>query len=162
MPTLHARKEAEDFKQIAPAACTAIMALGKAIEESGLNKQLLELVKIRASQINGCAFCAQLHLNIARMHDVPQEKLDLVAVWRDAGIFSDDERAALAWTEILTDGVRQGISDAAYAAVLEQFSETELAHLTAAVGHINLWNRIAVAFRFSPLIPQRAATGRVA
>ena len=77
MSTLHARKEAEDFKQIAPAAYAAIMALGKAIEESGLNKQLLELVKIRASQINGCAFCAQLHLNIARKHDVAQEKLDL-------------------------------------------------------------------------------------
>ena len=159
MSTLHARKESEDFKQIVPAAYAAIMALGKAIEESGLDKKLLELLKIRASQINGCAFCAQLHLNVARKHDVPQEKLDLVAVWRDAGIFSDRERAAFAWTEILTDVGRQGVSDAAYAAIREQFSETELAYLTAAVGHINLWNRIAVAFRFSPPIPQRAAAG---
>ena len=157
MSTLHARKESEDFKQIAPAAYAAIMSLGKAIEDSGLGKELLELIKIRASQINGCAFCAQLHLNIARKHDIPQEKLDLVAVWRDAGIFSERERAALAWTETLTDVARQGVSDSAYAAALAEFSEREIAHLTAAVGHINLWNRIAVAFRFSPPIPRQAA-----
>ena len=157
MLTLNARKESEDFKQMAPAAYLAITALGKVIEESGLNKQLLELVKIRASQINGCSFCTQFHLNIARKHDVPQEKLDLVAVWRDVGIFSDAERAALAWTETLTEVAKQGVSDEAYTEVLGQFSATELANLTVAIGHINLWNRIAVAFRFSPPIPQRVS-----
>lgn len=155
MSTTHPRIDWVNFKEIAPAANAAIMALGKAIEESGLDKTLLELIKIRASQINGCAFCAQLHLNVARKLDIQQEKLDLVVVWRDAGIFSDRERAALAWTEILTDVARRGVSDETYAALLEQFSETELAYLTTAVGHINIWNRIAVAFRFSPPIPQR-------
>lgn len=147
----HVRKEGEDFKRLAPAAHAAIMALGKAIEESGLSKELLELIKIRVSQINGCTFCTQLHLNVARRQGVAQEKLDLVAVWRDADIFSDTERAALAWAEILTDVGRQGVSDEIYAIAQKQFAEEELVYLTAAVGHINLWNRIAIAFRFSPL-----------
>lgn len=152
----HARKEWSDFKEIAPDANAAILALGQAIEKSGIEKEVLELIKLRASQINGCAFCAQYHLNILRTLNVPQEKLDLVAVWRDAGIFSRRERAALDWTETLTDLPRQGVSHEAYTAVLGQFSDTELAFLTAAVGAINIWNRIAVAFRFSPPIPKKA------
>lgn len=104
MSTAHARKESEDFKQIAPTVYAALLALGQAIEGSGLEKDMLELIKLRASQLNGCAFCVQYHLNIARKLHIAQEKLDLVAVWRDAGSFSDRECAAFAWTEILTDG----------------------------------------------------------
>ena len=157
-----ARKEFEDFKNMAPAAYTAIMSLGKAVQDAGLGEELIELVKIRASQINGCAYCTQLHLNIARKHNVPQEKLDLVAVWRDAGIFSGRERAALAWTETLTDVARQGVPDDIYAMAREHFSDSELSFLTVSIGHINLWNRIAVAFRFSPPIPQRTVVANAA
>ncbi|QRK09680.1 carboxymuconolactone decarboxylase family protein [Archangium violaceum] len=162
MPNPHARQEWADFKRIAPAANAAILALGQAVGQSGLEKDLLELVKLRASQINGCAFCVQYHLNIARTLEVPQPKLDLLAVWRDAGVFSERERAALEWTELLTDIAGQEVSDEAYAAVSARFSDTELAFLTTAIGTINVWNRIGIAFRFSPPLPQQTTTGGAA
>ena len=157
-----ARLEREGFRKIAPEAHAALLALGKAAEDSGLGKELLELVKLRASQINGCAFCVQLHLNVARAAGMAAEKLDLCAVWREAGVFSPREQAALAWTESLTDVSRKGASDADYAALRETFSESEAVFLTVAVGTINMWNRIAVAFRFSPQIPRGAAGERAA
>lgn len=158
----HARLEWEGFRTIAPEANAALLALGRTAEESGLGKELLELIKLRASQINGCAFCVQLHLSVARKAGVAAEKLDLVAVWRDAGVFSAREQAALAWTESLTEVSRQGASDAAYAALRQEFGENEAVFLTVAVGTINMWNRIAVAFRFSPSIARAAAGGRAA
>ena len=90
-----ARMEYAAFSQLAPNATAALTALGKAVIESGLDKSLIELIKIRASQVNGCAFCLQFHLNAARKFRLAQTKLDLVAVWRDAGIFSAREMAAL-------------------------------------------------------------------
>src|ERR1700678_2152026 len=96
------RMEFAEFDQKAPAARAALSALSKAVDDSGLEKALTELIKIRASQVNGCAFCVQFHLNAARKAGVSQTKLDLVAVWRDTGVFSAHERAALAWTEALT------------------------------------------------------------
>ena len=85
------------FRKIAPAAHDALLAMGKSVDESGFDKQVIELVKLRISQINNCAFCLQIHLNVSRKLGVPQEKLDLVATWHEAGIFSDKECAALAW-----------------------------------------------------------------
>ena len=156
MSTLQARCDYEDFARIAPAARAALTALGAAVAESGLEKELTELVKLRASQINGCAFCLQFHLNVSRKLGVPAEKLDLVAAWREAGIFSERELAALAWTEALT-GIAAGVpSDEAYAALLRHFSESEAVFLTVAIGTINQWNRIAVALRFTPPIPKPA------
>lgn len=150
-----ARMEWEKFRQVAPDANAALLALGKAPVDAGLPKDLLELVKLRASQINGCAFCTQFHLNQARQAGVAPEKLDLLAAWRDAGVFSAREAAALAWTEALTDIARQGASDEAYAALRAEFSETEATFLTVAVATINAWNRIAGPLRFTPPIPQR-------
>lgn len=149
-----ARMEYEGFEKIAPGITEALAALSKAVRASGLDRQLVELIKIRASQVNGCAYCLQFHLTYARKLGVPQRKLDLVAVWHDAGIFSAKEMAALAWTETLTGVTPKGVSDEAYAAVKKEFSETELVFLTSAVGTINAWNRIAMAFRFTPPIPQ--------
>ena len=83
-----ARMEYAEFERIAPEARAALSALSKAVGDSGLDKGLTELIKIRASQVNGCAFCLQYHLNLARKAEVPQTKLDLVAIWRDAGVFS--------------------------------------------------------------------------
>ena len=91
-----ARIEFAEFEKIAPEVRAALTALSKAVGDSGFDKALIELIKIRASQINGCTFCVQFHLNLARKFGVPQTKLDLVAVWRDAGIFSARELAALA------------------------------------------------------------------
>ena len=156
------RMEFNDFEKLTPATVGAIRSLNKVIEESGLEKSLLELVKLRASQLNGCAFCAQIHLNVARKHGVPAEKLDLAAVWRDAGIFSEREQAALAWTERLTLVAQQGVTDAAFQAAREQFSELELANLSVAIGLINLWNRLGVAYAFPPPILHRPAAGSAA
>jgi AhpD family alkylhydroperoxidase len=149
-----ARKEFEDFNQVAPAARAALSALSKAVDDSGLEKALTELIKIRASQINGCTFCVQFHLNAARKAAVSQTKLDLVAVWRDAGIFSAREMAAFAWTETLTHLTPAGVSDHAYNSAGKEFTESELAFLTAAIASINAWNRIAIAYQFTPPIPQ--------
>jgi AhpD family alkylhydroperoxidase len=140
----HARIEYAQFGKIAPSAVAALQALSRTASEAGLEKDLIELIKVRASQINGCAFCLQYHLNEARTLGVAAEKLDLAATWHDAGIFSEREQAALAWTETLTR-----------VAVGGHFSETEIAFLTVAVGAINLWNRIGVGFRFTPPIPRR-------
>lgn len=138
------------YDRIAPAVSAALLALGKAIDASGLDKSLTELVKLRASQINDCAYCIQYHLNAARRLGIPDTKLDSTAAWRDADVFSARERAAFAWTECLTLIAENGAPDAAYAELEKQFSESEIAFLTAAVGNINAWNRIAGALRFSP------------
>jgi AhpD family alkylhydroperoxidase len=145
-----ARKERSEFAAIAPAAEAALIALSRAAADSGLDKQLLELVKLRASQINGCVFCVQYHLNLARKLGAPAAKLDLMAVWREAGVYSARERAALAWTETLTELAHRDVPDAAYAAVREQFSEEELVFLSTAIAAINAWNRLGAGFRFSP------------
>jgi len=149
-----ARMELSDFERIAPEARAALSALSKAVGDSGLDNGLTELIKIRASQMNGCAFCLQYHLNLARKAGVSQTKLDLVAIWRDAGVFSAAEMAAFAWTEALNGVTPEGVSDDAYDAVRKEFGESELAFLTAAVASINAWNRIAMAFRFTPPIPR--------
>ena len=151
---VEARLEFAGFNKLAPDARAALSALSKAVDDSGLNKGLTELIKIRASQKNGCAFCLQFHLDAARMAGVSQTKLDLVAVWRDAGVFTARELAALGWTEALTEISPAGISDEAYAEVGKQFAESELAFLTAAIASINAWNRIAMAYRFTPPVPQ--------
>jgi AhpD family alkylhydroperoxidase len=149
----------QGFARAAPASHAALIALGKSVEDSGLDKTLTELVKLRASQINGCAFCLQYHLDAARKLGITADKLDLVAAWREAGVFSAREMAALAWTETLTEMTPEVTSDEAYAELREHFTETEAMFLTVAIGTINQWNRIAVALRFPPL---RTASERAA
>lgn len=147
----------DTFQQIAPEVVASLRAIGKAVAGSGLEKEIVELLKIRVSQINGCAFCLQFHLNLAREANVAREKLDLVATWRDAGIYSAREMAALEWAEALTTQAQHHISDELYAGASRHFSEQEFVFLTAAIGHINFWNRIAAPFRFAPPIPGSAA-----
>jgi AhpD family alkylhydroperoxidase len=144
------RIEFAEFIKIAPDARAALSALSKAVDDSGLEKSLVELVKIRASQINGCAFCVQFHLIVARKAALPQTKLDLVTTWRDAGVFTAREMTALRWTEALTQVTPTGVSDECYDDAHKEFSEKELVFLTAAVASINAWNRIAMALKFSP------------
>jgi AhpD family alkylhydroperoxidase len=151
---MSARMEYTGFTQVAPAAVAALTALSKAADDSGLGKTLTELLKIRASQINGCAFCVQYHLNAARKLNLSETKLGLVAVWREADIFTAKERAALAWTETLTRVTPNGITDESYQEACKQFTGSELAFLTSAIASINAWNRIAMAYRFTPPIPQ--------
>ncbi len=145
----HARQEYASFKQIAPDLYEAVLALSQLAGKAGLDKQLLELVKIRASQINGCAFCVQYHILQAEKLGVSADKLNLVVVWREAPQFSKRERAALAWTEALTQ-LGGGVSDEVYAEASAEFSEKELIYLTSAVSVINVWNRYGVAYRWTP------------
>ena len=152
-----------DFERMAPEVPAALRALGKAVDDSGLDKALTELLKLRVSQLNGCAYCIQFHLNIARRLGIAAPKLDLVAAWRDAGVFSARERAALAWAEALTGMMRAHVCDAVYAEVQRQFNAGEIAALTTAVAAINAWNRIAGALQFAPPIPQACSdAGHVA
>jgi AhpD family alkylhydroperoxidase len=148
----HARSEYKDFMSLTPDAYSAVLALGQVAAKAGMDKQLLELIKLRASQINGCAFCVQHHILQGESLGIPIDKLNLVVVWREAPQFSARERAALAWTEALTL-LDDGVSDEVYAQASAEFSEKELAYLTSAIASINAWNRFGAAFRWSP--PQR-------
>ena len=145
----HARKDYEEFKAVAPDIYERVLALSQLAGQAGIDKELLELVKIRASQINGCAFCVQFHILEAERLGIPTDKLNLVVVWREAPQFSDRERAALAWTEALTL-LPGGVSDEVYAQASREFSEKELVYLGSAIAVINVWNRFGVAYRWTP------------
>jgi len=138
------------FEQHAGGVVSALRDYSRAVDASGLDKGLVELLKLRASQINGCAFCLQFHLNLARKLGLPQRQLDQLAAWRDSHAFSARERAALAWTEALTRMAAAPVEAGLYAQLQASFSEAEIANLTAAIAAINAWNRIAGALRFTP------------
>lgn len=144
-----ARSEYETFRALAPDVYETVLNLSQAAGKAGLDKQLLELIKLRASQINGCAFCVQYHVLQGERLGVPVDKLNLVAVWREAPIFSPRERAALAWTEALTF-LPEGVSDEVYAEARGEFSEKELLYLTSAIASINVFNRFGAAYRWTP------------
>ena len=137
------------FEKSMPGAVAALRSLGKAVDDAGIDKRLIELIKIRVSQVNGCAYCLKLHSDWARHAGVPEIQIGLVATWRDAACFNDQERAALAWAESLTTMATQHVSDDLHEQAAGNFSETELAALTVAIATINAWNRIAGSLRFA-------------
>lgn len=137
------------FEKLAPAAHAALLTMSKSVDEAGLEKTLTEIIKIRISQINCCAFCNGLHLNAARRVGVDEAKLDFVSVWRDSTVFSDRERAALLWAEHVTYSPTAPVIESEMNAIKAVFSETEIVHLTVAIANINAWNRIAGALHFS-------------
>jgi AhpD family alkylhydroperoxidase len=147
----------ETFQQIIPEMATGMVAITRAMRQSGMDRELIELIKIRCSQMNGCAYCVQYHLNDARKLSVASEKLDLLATWREAGIFSPRECAALEWAERVTLLAAHHVGDDAYAALAEHFNQREVVFLTTVIGQINFWNRVAAPFRFTPPIPRSAA-----
>lgn len=130
-----------------PASGNALLTLQKHVSTCGFDHALGELVKIRASQINGCAFCLEMHTREARAQGETEQRLHLLAAWRESPLFSDRERAALAWTEAITLIAESRAPDDVYATVRAQFSEKELVQLTLLIGVINTWNRLAIAFR---------------
>jgi AhpD family alkylhydroperoxidase len=150
MPELVPRLSYQDFRNQAPEAYAALLTLSKAAGAAGLDKSISELAKLRASQINGCAFCLRMHVDIARRLGIAEEKLDLLPAWREAGVFTEPERAALAWTEALTLLGDEAQRDAVYAELLRHFSAEHAVFLTVTIGTINQWNRLAIGFRFSP------------
>lgn len=133
--------------QAAPGALQAMLALENYVRSSGLEHSLYELVKIRASQINGCAFCLEMHTREARAAGETEARLHLLAAWRESPLYSARERAALAWTEALTLVAETHAPDDVFAEARAHFSEQELVHLTLAIGVINTWNRLAIGFR---------------
>jgi AhpD family alkylhydroperoxidase len=150
----HARSEYKDFMALAPDAYETVRTLGQLAAKAGIEKQLLELIKLRASQINGCAFCVQFHILQGESLGIAVDKLNLVVVWREAPQFSARERAALAWTEALTT-LTGGVGDEVYAQARAEFSEQELTYLTSAIASINVWNRFGVAYRWNPPARQK-------
>lgn len=144
-----------DFKKRAAEVNAAMAALGAAVDGTGLAKELTELVKIRASQINRCGFCFALHRDVASRLGVPDAKLGELEGWRGSNVFSPREKAALAWTELLTARPDAGVTPEDHAALLEHFTEDEAVYLTVTVGTINQWNRIALGLEFTETVPAK-------
>jgi AhpD family alkylhydroperoxidase len=136
-----------DYQRTFPAALKAMLGLEEAGRESSLEPALHELVKMRASQLNGCAYCLDMHSKDARAMGEEEQRLYLLEAWREAPCYSDRERAALAWCEALTLLPQSGAPDDVYAEVAEQLDEEEIVALTLAIVAINGWNRFAVGLR---------------
>ena len=133
--------------QAAPDAMKAVAALDTYVKGSGLDPGLIELIKMRASQINGCAYCLHMHSRDARARGESEERLYLLDAWRESPLYTDRERAALAWAEAVTLVSQTRVPDEVYEEARRHFSEEELVKLTVAVAAINAWNRIAISFR---------------
>ena len=136
-----------NYYQAAPDTLKALIAVDDQIKASGLEQSLIELVKTRASQINGCAFCINMHTEDARKRGETEQRIYLLNAWRESPLYSDRERAALAWTEAVTLISETHAPDDVYEHVRAQFSDAETVNLTMLIGAINAWNRIAIAFR---------------
>ena len=149
-----------NFYQAAPETIKALVAVETQIQSSGLEQSLIELVRTRASQINGCAYCINMHTQDARKRGETEQRLYLLNAWREAPIYSDRERAALAWTEAVTLISETHAPDDVYQTTRAHFSEAETVNLTMLIATINAWNRLAIAFRSVP--PSSARTGAAA
>lgn len=130
----------------APELMNAVLELEKTAANAGLEYALYELVKTRASQINGCAYCLHMHTRDARKAGETEERLYLLSAWRESSYYTERERAALAWTEALTQVSTQGAPEAVYQEVCKHFNEQERVALTLAISTINVWNRFAIGF----------------
>ena len=136
-----------DYTKAVPEAFKAMMALSTHVHRSGLERPLATLVVTRVSQINGCAYCIDMHTKDARAAGETEQRLYALSAWRETPFFSDRERAALAWAEAVTELGRDHVSDAVYTEARRHFDERELVELTMATVTINAWNRLAIAFR---------------
>jgi AhpD family alkylhydroperoxidase len=146
-----------DARAAAPEAMKAVLGIEAYIRGCGLEPGLIDLVKMRASQINGCAFCLDMHSHDARQRGETEQRLYLLDAWREVPLYSPRERAALAWAEALTRIAETHAPDADYAELCRHFSEREVVDLTTLIGLINLWNRLAIGFRNQPPIRRAEA-----
>jgi len=150
------RERLAAFK-LAPGAYEAVRGVEAYIRRCGLEHSLIELVDMRASQINGCAFCLDMHSKDARRNGETEQRLYLLNGWRDSSLYTDRERAALAWTDALTIVADTHAPDDVYGQVRAQFADAELVNLTTLIGLINLWNRLMIGFRTQHPITVKAA-----
>lgn len=132
---------------LVPDLYKAVHALDIAVRKSGIDPVLLHLVKLRASQINGCAFCVDMHVKESLADGIPSQKLHLVSVWRESPLFDAAERAVLDWTESVTLIAQTGVPDSSFEQLRAHFTDQQIAQLIVAIGTINIWNRIAVSAR---------------
>ena len=139
-----------DYAKVSPELTKAYYAFSMASKASGLRQTLIDLINLRASQLNACAFCVDMHSKEAKIHGERELRLYHLAVWRESSLFDARERAALEWTEALTRLEPHGVPDAVYDAVRAQFDEKEIAALSFAVMAINGWNRLSIGFRAEP------------
>lgn len=139
-----------NYFQQSPELSKKLMEFGALFQKSTIEPHIRELVEIRASQLNGCAFCVDMHIKQAKIHGERELRLHHVAIWRESTLFVPRERAALAWAEAVTRLPAEGVPDELYEQVRTQYSEKELSDLTFLVGAINTWNRLNVAFRIVP------------
>jgi AhpD family alkylhydroperoxidase len=149
-----------DYRKTAPDGISALSALENYVRQSSLEPALLELVKLRASQINGCAYCIDMHTKDARAEGESEQRLYAVVAWRETPFFTERERAALAWTEAVTQVSQEHVSEEVYGDAHQHFSEKELVDLTLAIIAINGWNRLAISFRSVAGTYQRATHRR--
>jgi AhpD family alkylhydroperoxidase len=139
-----------EYAKVAPGAMTAMLGLETYVRHCGLEHSLIELVKLRASQINGCAYCVDMHTKDARAQGETEQRLYAVVAWEETPFFTERERAALAWTEAVTLVGQGNVPDAVYEQARCSFGERELIDLTLAIIAINGWNRLAISFRTVP------------
>ena len=151
-----------NHSKVSPGANQAMYAIERYVRQCGLEPQLLELVKLRASQINGCAYCVDMHTKDARARGETEQRLYAVVVWREAPFFTERERAALAWTEAVTLVSRDQVPVNVFETARKQFSDKELVDLTMAIVAINGWNRLAISFRAVVGTYQPASAGAAA
>lgn len=152
--TMQERIKQKTFYQLQPALPKALLTLSQAAKESGLEGNIMHLVRIRVSQLNGCGFCLHMHHAEARQDGEQQERLDMLPAWRELPYYNEQEKAALAWAEALTLIAQNPVTDPLYSAVSQQFSEQELVNLTAVILEINSWNRVVAGFHFIPKIAE--------
>jgi AhpD family alkylhydroperoxidase len=139
-----------NWYKLSPDAYKAMLGLEQALEQSGLELSLLELVRLRASQLNGCAYCVNMHANDARQAGETEQRLQCLSLWRETTFFTPRERAALVWVESLTLLPQAGAPQARFESLREQFSDKEMVDLTLAISTINAWNRFGVGFALQP------------
>jgi AhpD family alkylhydroperoxidase len=145
-----------DYRAVQPQLYQGMRQLQKAVDSAGIEPALMEMVRLRASQINGCAYCVDLHAKAARAHGVEDERIHLVSAWREADCFSPRERAAFGWCDAVTKLAETGAPDEAYEELAASFEEQEVVALTWVIAAINAWNRIAVPMRQKggrPVVP---------
>ena len=139
-----------DYYKQSPELAKKLFELSNAVKKSSLGNTLLDLVNIRASQLNGCALCLDMHCKEAKIHGERELRIYHVPIWRESPLFSEVEKAALEWTEAVTRLSEHGVDDEVYNRVRAQFSEDQISELTFAIGVINLWNRLNISFRTIP------------
>lgn len=136
-----------NFFKASPEAYKAVVALEEFVQNSGLERRFIHLIKLRASIINGCAFCVDMHVKESRHDGLSEQWINLMSVWRESPVYDARERALLGWVDAVTNIAQTGAPDEAYEQLKAHFSEEEMTKITVAIGTINIWNRLAVGFR---------------